>query len=209
MDYLLPLAGLAFVHLLAVASPGPSFVLIAQTAAAHSRRAALVGAIAMTIGATVWAVGAMLGLQALFARFETLYLVLRIIGGLYLVWLAIRLWRTAGTAAPELPAEAATAASLPVAGAFRRALLVQLGNPKVAVFFSSIFLALLPHDAPAWVGIAAIGIVMVDEFAWYALVALTFSAGRAQSFYRRARATIDRITGVVLGGLGLRLVLDH
>ncbi len=208
MDYLLPLAGLALVHLLAVASPGPSFVLIAQTAAAHSRRAALVGAFAMTVGATVWAVGAMLGLQALFARFETLYLVLRIAGGLYLVWLAIRLWRGAATAAPDLPAGAG-AAPLPVAGAFRRALLVQLGNPKVAVFFSSVFLALLPHDAPLWVGVAAIGIVFVNEFAWYAVVALAFSAGRAQNLYRRAKRTIDRVTGVVLGGLGLRLVLAH
>ena len=208
MDYLLPLAGLALVHLLAVASPGPSFVLIAQTAAAHSRRAALAGAVAMTVGATVWAVGAMLGLQALFARFETLYLVLRIAGGLYLVWLAIRLWRAAATAAPELSAGSG-AAPLPVAGVFRRALLVQLGNPKVAVFFSSVFLALLPHDAPLWVGVAAIGIVFVNEFAWYAVVALAFSAGRAQNVYRRAKRTIDRVTGVVLGGLGLRLVLDH
>lgn len=208
MEYLLPLVGLAMVHMLAVASPGPSFVLIAQTAAAHSRRAALTGALAMTVGASVWAIGAMLGLQALFARFETLYLVLRIAGGLYLLWLAIRLWRFAGTAVPDL-AGGVTSTVPPATGAFRRALLVQLGNPKVAVFFSSVFLAVLPHDAPTWVGIAAVCIVMVDEFVWYALVAFVFSAGKAQGFYRRARATIDRITGVVLGGLGLRLVLDH
>jgi RhtB (resistance to homoserine/threonine) family protein len=206
MDYILPLAGLALVHLLAVVSPGPSFVVVAQVAAARSRRAGVMASLAMTIGAGIWAIAAMVGLQALFARFETLYTVMRIAGGLYLLWIACKMWRHAGA---PLPAPQPGQDPGSTSDVFRRALLVQLSNPKLVVFMGSIFLALLPADAPLWVSFAAIAIVLANEFGWYALVALVFSAGPARDAYRRAQRWIDRTMGVVLGGLGLRLMLDR
>ena len=145
MDYILPLAGLALVHLLAVVSPGPSFVVVAQIAAARSRRAGVMASLAMTIGAGVWAIAAMVGLQALFARFETLYTVMRIAGGLYLLWVAYRMWRHAGAPLPTAQPGQDPGSTSDV---FRRALLVQLANPKLVVFMGSIFLALLPAGAP-------------------------------------------------------------
>ena len=81
MDYAVALAGLALVHLLAVASPGPSTVLVIQTAAVSGRRAGLLAAFAMMLGALAWAAAALYGLQVLFARFEWLYVGFRIAGG--------------------------------------------------------------------------------------------------------------------------------
>ena len=80
MDYLVALLGLAVVHLLAVASPGPSTVLVIQTAARRGRRGGLLAAFAMMVGALAWATAALFGLQALFARFDWLYLVFRVAG---------------------------------------------------------------------------------------------------------------------------------
>ncbi len=85
----LVLLGLAVVHLLAVASPGPSTVLVIQTAAVAGRRGGLLAAFAMMVGALAWAAAALFGLQALFARFEWLYFAFRIGGGLYLLYLAV------------------------------------------------------------------------------------------------------------------------
>jgi len=206
MSYALALAGLAFVHLLAVASPGPSFLLVAQLAAARSRRSALLAALAMMIGALLWAAAALFGLQLLFARFETLYLVLRVAGGLYLLWIALQIFRHAAVAAPTIERVEPRAGDLTV---FRHALLVQLSNPKIAVFFGTIFVALLPADPPLWVLAAVLAIVAIDELGWFTLVALLFSAGPARRLYRRAQSSIDRITGLVLGGLGLRLIFDQ
>ena len=206
MSYILPLCGLAVVHLIAVASPGPSFVLVAQLAAARSRRAALLAALAMMIGAFVWAAAALFGLQALFAQFEVLYVGLRIAGGLYLLWLAWQIFRHAGAPLPQFADTGTGKGDLAV---FRNALFVQFSNPKIAVFFGTIFVALLPADPPLWVLGAALAIVTVNELGWYALVALLFSAGPAQRLYRRAQVWIDRVMGIVLGGLGLRLILDH
>jgi len=78
VDYVVALLGLAVVHLLAVASPGPSTVLVIQTAAVAGRRGGLLAALAMMAGALLWATAALFGLQALFARFEWLYLAFRI-----------------------------------------------------------------------------------------------------------------------------------
>ena len=58
---------------------------------------------------------------------------------------------------------------------FLRALLLQLSNPKIMVFFGSIFLSLLPAQSPGWLDGAALAIVAVNEFTWFALLALLFS----------------------------------
>ena len=209
MTYLLPLLGLAAVHLMAAASPGPSFVLVAQTAVGSGRRAGLLAALAMMLGAVIWAAAALYGLQALFARFEWLYLAMRIGGGLYLLYLAVMLWRHAPEPLPE-PSAAGDKTTGDNAGAvqgFVRALLLQLSNPKVMVFFGSIFLALLPAHPPTGMQIATLALVAFNEFTWYALITLLFSGGPARAIYRRAKFWLDRIMGGALALLGLRLAL--
>lgn len=207
MDYIVALAGLAAVHLLAVASPGPSTVLVIQTSAVAGRRNGLVAAAAMMSGALLWAAAALFGLQALFARFEWLYLAFRIGGGLYLIYLAILLWRHARDPLPEVPAGGDLAHMAGWRG-FLRALLLQLGNPKIMVFFGSIFLSVLPHDMPSWMNGTVLALVAFNEFTWFAILALVFSGGTARAFYRRAKFWLDRFMGGALALLGLRLALS-
>ena len=76
------------------------------------------------------------------------------------------------------------------------------------VFFGSIFLSLLPHDLPRWMDATVLGIVAVNEFTWFALLALLFSGGTARAFYLRLKFWLDRVMGGVLGLLGLRLAFD-
>ena len=202
MDAVVALLGLAVVHILAVASPGPSTVLVVQTAAV-SRRGGLIAAFAMMLGAVAWAAAALYGLQALFAHFAWLHLVFRIAGGLFLIWLAVMIWRHARDPLPEIAA--------PAPGGdgriFVRALLLQLSNPKIMVFFGSIFLSILPQDLPGWMQAAVLALVAFDEFTWFSLLALMFSGSTARAFYRRAKFWLDRVMGGALALLGLRLAL--
>jgi len=205
MNYVVALAGLAVVHLLAVASPGPSTVLVVQTAAGSGRRAGLLAAFAMMLGALVWAAAALYGLQALFTRFEWLYLAFRVGGGAYLLYLAFMLWRHAGAPLPAI--SSARIARTTGWQGFLRALLLQMSNPKIMVFFGSIFLSLLPAQSPGWLDAAALAIVATNEFTWFALLALLFSGDAAQAFYRRTKLWLDRIMGGALALLGMRLML--
>jgi threonine/homoserine/homoserine lactone efflux protein len=204
MEAVVALLGLMVVHLLAVASPGPSTVLVVQTAAVAGRRGGLLAAFAMMVGALLWASAALFGLQALFAQFAWLYLAFRILGGIYLIYLALMLWHHARDPLPEI---APAAARLSGWQGFLRALVLQLSNPKIMVFFGSIFLSVLPQHMPAWMDSAVLAIVAFDEFTWFALLALLFSGGPARAFYSRAKFWLDRIMGGALALLGLRLAL--
>ena len=205
-EFLLPLLGLALVHLLAVASPGPSTVLVIQTAAVSGRRAGLLAALAMMVGALAWAAAALYGLQALFARFEWLYVAFRFAGAIFLIYLAIMLWRHARDPLPEV--DVTSAVRISGWRIFLHALLLQLSNPKIMVFFGSIFLSVLPQNLPAWMEASVLLLVAVNEFTWFALLALLLSGGTARAFYRRTKFWLDRIMGGALGLLGLRLALS-
>jgi threonine/homoserine/homoserine lactone efflux protein len=206
VEYVAALAGLAAVHLLAVASPGPSTVLVIQTAAVSGRRAGLLAAFAMMLGALVWAAAALYGLQILFARFEWLYAAFRIGGAVYLLYLAFMLLRHAGAPLPEADPSAVRAGAWQ---GFLKALLLQLSNPKVMVFMGSIFVSLLPAQPPAWMDATVLAIVAVNEFSWFALLALLFSGETARAFYRRTKLWLDRFMGGALALLGLKLALDR
>ena len=212
MAYLLPLLSFAVAHLLAVASPGPSFLFISHTAATRSRSAGVLASFAMGWGGLIWAAAALFGLQAIFSQLVWLELAVRLAGAADLVYLGVRLMLSRARAAGVEPlgsAPQAAQAPIPVRNGrlFLNALLLQLSNPKVIVFFGSIFAVLLPAGAPPWVGFAALAIVFVNEFWWYALVSVLFSTGPTRRFFDRWKIWIDRLAGGVLTLLGVRLAL--
>ena len=82
-------------------SPGPSFVLVSRIAVSRSRRAGFAAALGMAVGGVTFAALALLGLNALLMQVSWLYLLLKMAGGLYLIYLGIRIWRGAQTAAGD------------------------------------------------------------------------------------------------------------
>lgn len=210
MDHLLPLFSIAIAIALGAISPGPSFVLVARTAIAGSRRAGLGTALGMGLGGFTFATLALLGLIALLAQVPWLYLGLRILGGLYLLHLGWRLWR--GAAEPLSVDTSGKAGQGPGQG-FGRAVLLglvtQLSNPKTAVVYAGIFAALLPAQRlPLWLALVLPAAIFSIEFGWYALVATAFSAGGPRRVYLNAKSWIDRLAGGVMAALGLRLIYE-
>lgn len=74
------------------------------------------------------------------------------------------------------------------------------------IFFTSIFVALLPAHTPLWLSAAAIAIVGLQEVTWYCLVTLLFSRARVQRAYRRAGLWIERTVGTLLIAIGARIL---
>lgn len=198
---LLILAGIGLVQLLGAMSPGPSFLLTAQTAAAGSRRDGVMVALGLSLGAAAWAFAALFGLNAVFQRLPLAYAAVGLAGGLYLIWIGVRIFRAA-----DRPLAMAGAAGTLSRGPFLRGLVLQLSNPKVVMFFSSIFIAMLPRQTPLWMSLALVGIVFFNDLWWYSLVGAFFGSGPVQRFYAAAKGWLDRIMGLCLAGLGLRLL---
>jgi threonine efflux protein len=203
MPILWSLLTLAGVHLLAVASPGPAFVSVIQTSVRNPRRVTLCHVLGLGLASALWACSAIFGLEALLVRFANLYRILQLAGGLYLAWIGIQAWRHARSPLP-LPSE--RAAALTPAQAIRRGFSTNIANPKVMVFYGSIFTALLHPGMPAWVRPTAIGITIFNNVAWYGSLGLLLSSSKAQATYTHAKSTIDRIAGTVMFLFGLKLI---
>ena len=200
---LITLITIGFVQLLAVISPGPSFLITAQTAVARSRLDGIKIALGLGAGSLVWSTAALLGLNALFRLHQWLFVGMKVAGALFLLWIAIQIFRHAEDPVEISDNNGEAAKRNP----FLRGFLTQISNPKVAVFFGSIFVAMLPQDVPAWMVVALVAIVTTNEIVWYTLVALCFGSGPVRRFYLGAKAWIDRVTGLFLGGLSLRLLM--
>ena len=198
---LLTLATIGGLQLLAVISPGPSFLITARTAVASSRLDGVKVALGLGAGTVIWATAALLGLKAVFQAVPILFLGMKIGGALFLLWMAYQIFRHASVPLDLGKPEAENRRS-----PFIQGFLCQIANPKVAVFFGSIFIALLPAQVPLWMVVVLIAMVSLNEVWWYSAVSMFFSAGPVRNFYLKAKPSIDRVTGLFLGALGLKLL---
>lgn len=206
MSASLALIGILGALLIGAVSPGPSFVLVSRISLKSSRLDGLASALGMGIGGAIFATLALFGLVTVLLQVEWLYLALRVLGGLYLIHLGIRIWR--GALEPLEISEAATSRPSTALRSFALGLITQLSNPKTAIVYASIFAALLPSSAPTWLYLSLPPLVLALEASWYAIVAVAFSAHRPRSAYLRSKAWIDRVAGAVMGLLGARLVSE-
>jgi threonine/homoserine/homoserine lactone efflux protein len=206
METATALAGILAVLALGVISPGPSFLLVARTAVARSRRAAVASAFGMASGATVLSMVALLGLHAVLQRVPVAYMILRLAGGIYLLYLAWKVWSGA-----KMPIRINGSDEVSGAGFLRHFAIgvgTMVSNPKAAVQYGVIFAAMLPASPSPALTLAIPPGVFLLELTWYLVVAFALSATHPRNTYLRAKAGIDRATGTVLGLLGIRLLIS-
>jgi threonine/homoserine/homoserine lactone efflux protein len=182
-------------------SPGPAVLMSARTGVTEGMRTGFFLALGIGLGAVLWATLALTGLAVLFQIAPTLLWVFKIAGGLYLVWMAVAMWRHASDALPErtdLPPRSALSA-------FRLGLFTQLSNPKPAVVLSAIFVGTVPAGTPLWVLVALLCYVFTVETTWNTIVARVFSFQVSRQAYTGAKPVIDRCFGGLLGLLGVKI----
>lgn len=204
MQELSALLGIVAALTVGVVSPGPSFVMVARTAVSSSRSAGLAAALGMGAGGVVFAAAALLGLQGLLLAVPSLYLALKIAGGLYLAYLGVRIWASA-----KRPLAVSSLASGTEATKLKSLALgftTQVSNPKTAIVYASVFAAFLPTAQPVGFNLALLVLVFAIEAGWYAVVALALSSERPRGAYLRYKSWVDRAAGGVMVVLGLKLV---
>jgi threonine/homoserine/homoserine lactone efflux protein len=206
VEFWLPILSIATAISVGAMSPGPSFVMVLRISIAVSRKAGMAAALGMGIGGMTFGALALFGLQALIAQVAWLYLVLKVAGGLYLVYLASRIWR--GAAQPMDFVNETVAAERGAAKSFWQGLATQLSNPKTAIVYGSIFAALLPAHPSPWTFAVLLPVLFAIEAGWYTIVAYTFSSRRPRAVYLRAKGLIDRTAGAIIGLLGVKLVYN-
>ena len=203
MEDLSALLGVITALAVGVVSPGPSFVLVARTAVSSSRSEGVATALGMGAGGVVFAVAALFGLQGLLLAVPSVYLALKVLGGLYLAYLGVRIWRSAKERLPVVSLGRERTTKLE---SLARGFTTQVSNPKTAIVYASVFAAFMPATQSLRFDVALVALVFTIEAAWYTVVALALSSERPRVAYLRHKAWLDRTAGGVMVALGMKLV---
>ncbi|MEO1197843.1 MAG: LysE family transporter [Pseudomonadota bacterium] len=193
-------------YLVATISPGPANVAIMTTAMRHGRLAGLQLAAGVILGSLTWGVLAALGLSVLLARYGGLLEVIRIAGGLYLLWLAVKSARAAFSGAPP---QATTARSRSAAGYVLVGLAIHLTNPKSIFAWLAIIAIAMTDDAPAVTAFAVVAGCWLMGICVFGGYALAFSTERMIRAYGRFRRWIEGAAALVFCAGGLRLLIGQ
>lgn len=203
MDSLILLSVMLGTLILGAMSPGPSFIIVSKAAVNVSRRAAVATAMGLGLGSLVFSILVLVGLHTILTHVPPLYGLLKVVGGLYLLHLAFRMYRGANEPVEEhsLTPPCHSSHKHIVLG-----LLTQVSNPKTALFYSSVFAAVLPSGIPVIIYWLLPPLAFAIETSWYGLVAITLSSAKPKALYLRTKSIFDRLAAVVLAGLGIKLL---
>ena len=195
------LVAIALLHWAVLLVPGFNVVLIGQLAAGGSRAAALFAVVGMTTATLIWASLAVLGVGVVFSTHPQLRFAAQVAGGVYLLYLAVKLWRSGTATAAQEPT------ALGKLAAFRVGLLTSLLNPKIALFYGSVFATSLPQS-PSMLHVAsAVGLVYANSIVWHTSLAVLLSQRKVQQAYLRNYARLTKVSSVMVGAFGLRLIV--
>ncbi|WP_159447676.1 LysE family translocator [Streptoalloteichus hindustanus] len=185
--------------------PGPTVAVIIDQSLRAGRGAGLATIAGNTSGLFLWAVASVLGLTALVRTSEIAFVALKFVGAVYLCWLGVQSLRRSRRHEGDLPTARRRERGL--LASYRAGVLANLSNPKAA----ALYLALLPQFIPAQESVPYATAVlaaaqMTISSLWYAALVVVVSAVRRFLARPRVRARIDQISGLVLVGLGLRMI---
>lgn len=192
-----------FVHLVGLLSPGPDFFYVSRAAAIHSRRTAIYGVIGITIGVSIWATAAVLGLAIVFKTMPALQGIIMALGGSYLFYLGVKMARiTTNAVFDETHSRQNTASKNEIL----KGLLVNLSNAKVVIYFSSVMSFVLVNITETRQMLTALLLITLETFVYFYVISILFSRPFTKRFYSRYSRYIDNVSGVIFILFGAYLI---
>jgi amino acid exporter len=209
---MIPFMSYAYSALLAVGlfaltflSPGPNLLIVVQSSMSAGRRAGVAASLGVATGDGLYAGLGLFGMSAAIAEGGALFAAIKLVGGAYLLWYAMRLMR--GAKPVEIESSGASAPA-PLAVYFRRGIVTDLANAQTVLFFASIFSVTLTARTPLWAKLAAWTGIVTASIVWRLLLSHAFSRAVVRRGYARIQRTLERLVGVALGVFGVRLVYE-
>lgn len=196
----------ALIHLLAVMSPGPDFVLISKNSLTHSRKTGIYTALGLGLGISVHVTYSLFGIGLIISQSVFLFSIIKLAGAGYLVYIGIKALQSK----PQISSAQDVYVSveqteLSIFEAIKMGFLTNVLNPKATLFFLGLFTQVIDPTTPVWVQ-TVYGLEMaVMTFVWFSLVALFFSHEKVRGRFARVSHYVDRVLGGVLVALGIKI----
>jgi threonine/homoserine/homoserine lactone efflux protein len=200
---------LTFVPVAALLSitPGAATALVVRNAARGGRRHAFFTTSGNSIGVLAWGCFAAVGVATVVAASAAVFDAVKLAGAAVLIVIGLRSFLSRHDGGARSGSGAGTASGQ---AAFREGLLTSLANPKLAVFFVALFPQFIPRGAPVLPSALAMAAVIVAvDLVWYSTLALLVARARKAFLEGGWGRRVERLTGAVLVGLGIRLALER
>lgn len=208
-DLTTTLLGVAAIWSIAAVTPGPNFFITMHAGLKHSQTVAIFVVLGIVLGTITWGIAGFMGITLLFATAPWAYLLLKLLGGLYLIYLGVRLFITSSSKKNGNRGDLQHYPTISLIAATRLGLLTNLANPKTALFVASLFASTMPQQPSFITGITSIFLMAVISFSWYGSVAFICSTDQVTNYLKRSWQWIDRISGTIFIGFGLKLASDR
>lgn len=197
---------------LLIVVPGPDMALVTRNALLGGRRSGISTGLGAVLGLLVWTLAASLGVAALLRASEPAFVALKLAGGAYLVYLGVRSLAAALRRRSDPPdlAGMRSESRLPPFVALRQGLLSNLGNPKIAVFFTSFLPQFVPTHHATFASFLLLGLLFsLLGLVWLTLFSIVVA--RVGDLLRRPRVRrmLDAVTGTVLVAFGIKLATER
>ncbi|GAC80054.1 putative amino acid efflux protein [Gordonia malaquae NBRC 108250] len=204
-DMLASLASFTVAAVLLVILPGPDSLVVIRGLTRDGRAGGVRTSFGVVCGLLVWVIAAVLGLSALLQASEIGFEILKIVGGVYLVWMGVQTLRSMRA----LPAQPEPAPADGRAGGFLAGFLTDILNPKIGILFITLLPGFVPDGYSAAWTTFGLGMLYVALTCVY-FAALVLAAGRIANWMQtpRIRRRIDAVAGVALIGFGVRLATE-
>lgn len=200
------LAFVAICLLLAV-TPGPDMALVTKNALAHGPRGVVLTTTGIAVALVLWVTASAIGVAAVLNASTTLFYALKVVGGAYLAYLGIRAWLGSREKPGDLLAGMKAA---PASSILRQGLISAGTNPKLGVFFVTFLPQFVDPHRQLLPQLVLLGSVFaLIGWTWLNVYGLLIARIRDFITAPRVRQWMDRITGTVLIGLGVRLAFDR
>ena len=198
------------VSALVIVTPGQDTALTIRSTLLGRRRAGVLTALGVSTGQAVWTLAASAGITALLLASEPAFLAVKLAGAIYLVFLGGQMLVRAARSSRAPVDIVRQTGGLSSSKAYRQGVVSNLGNPKMAVFFTSLLPQFAPESGPRFATFMALGLCFCAMTAAW-LTAYAFAVARARTVFERPRIrrVVDGLTGAVLVALGLRLASEQ
>ena len=181
--------------------PGPDILYIVGRSLAQGRVAGIVSCLGIAAGCLVHVAAATLGLSALMLTLPHAYDVVKWVGAAYLVWIGAKM-----LLAKSSRLELQKPAPVPLWRVFRQGAITNILNPKIALFYGSVFATAFPAHPSNTLVALAVAMVFLNSVVWHTGLAWALSRPAVQRAYLRHFRALNRGAGLLVGAIGLKLI---
>jgi RhtB (resistance to homoserine/threonine) family protein len=200
---------LVSIFTMALASPGPDFVITVRNSILYSRKIGVITAIGFALGIIVHMTYTLLGFAIIIAQSAILFSIIKYAGAAYLFYIGIKALRSKGFDANNATASQNMKKEMSARTALWNGFLTNVLNPKATIFFIAIFSQFIGAGTPMPVQIFYAGTLVVMTGVWFSIVAVVLTNPRIKAKFLKFTKWIDRVCGCMLIALGIKLALSR